>query len=130
MRTIAQIAFPNLTQFSDLFSEYKLWDNKDKNKNYSSINRENNSKISSYYIIDSVLENHKYFHSLSVQSTDIVIEYIKNNMLCIPDDSIYFRINIWNSKQSLVTAQYNLIIGSKWLAVIDTKSIPILDINI
>jgi len=46
-------------------------------------------------------------------------------MLPVDYDSIYFTINARDDVTALVTAQYNQIIGSRWLALIDANSINV-----
>lgn len=55
-----------------------------------------------------------------------VLDYVRANMIQVDYDTIYFQIIVQNGdpETALVTAQYNQIIGSRWLAYIKTRTIP------
>jgi hypothetical protein len=54
-----------------------------------------------------------------------LIDWIQENMLAVPHDSIYFQVIVRDDVSALVTAQYNQIIGSRWLALIDANSVTL-----
>jgi len=65
------------------------------------------------------------FRSFSVRPHDFVVEHIKKNMLPAgPNDTINFEIVIRSPRQALVVASNSVIIGSRWLALIDPRTIP------
>jgi hypothetical protein len=69
------------------------------------------------------------FFSLYVRPTDEVVAYIKAHMLGLARDTIGFEIVVRRSEtddyEALVIAHNNLIIGNRWLALIDATTLPI-----
>ena len=63
------------------------------------------------------------YSSLYVSAADWVLSRCKE-LLVVPEDQLYFQIIDHTNGWSLVTLQYNTIIGSRWLAYIRTDSIP------
>jgi hypothetical protein len=53
-----------------------------------------------------------------------VIDYIKNNMIRVPYDQIYFEVVVWGDGRALVLARYKQILGQRYLAIIDAATIP------
>ena len=53
-----------------------------------------------------------------------VLQLIERNMVIVAYDEIYFKIVIRSKNSALVVAQHNQIIGSRWLAIIDPKTVP------
>ena len=45
-------------------------------------------------------------------------------MLLLDNDTMTFQITERSSGTALVTIQYSLILGSRWLAIIDPATIP------
>lgn len=67
-------------------------------------------------------------NSLSVTGVSLELRnYLETTILHVPNDSIYFELIRRDDGTALVTAQYNVIIGSRWLAVIDAATIPAFD---
>jgi hypothetical protein len=65
------------------------------------------------------------FFSLYVRPTDEVLDWIKANMLPLSRDTIGFEIVVRDEHEALIIAHNNLIIGSRWLALIDATTLPI-----
>lgn len=53
-----------------------------------------------------------------------VIKAIENNMLLSNDYTINFSIIVRDNGTSLLIAQYDKILGDRWLAILATRSIP------
>jgi len=64
------------------------------------------------------------FEVFEVMPTDKLIDFVKENMLAIDYDSIYFEIICYENNTAMLIAKYNQIIGSRWIAMIDINSIP------
>jgi hypothetical protein len=69
------------------------------------------------------------FFSLYVRPTDELVAWIKANMLPLSRDTIGFEIVVRRSEtddhEALIIAHNNLIIGNRWLALIDASTLPI-----
>lgn len=61
--------------------------------------------------------------SLAVDCMPDVEAWIYQNMLQIDYDKIYFTITVRDNGTALVCAQYNQIIGDRWLALIDAADL-------
>jgi len=61
--------------------------------------------------------------SIYVKPSDSVVEFIKNSMLAINHDSISFKVVIFSNGDADIYAEYNLIIGSWYLARVSAKEI-------
>jgi hypothetical protein len=62
--------------------------------------------------------------SMAVKPQPWLVEWIKTNLLFIEYDTLHFEIVIWTKREALVIVSYGKIIGSRWLAIIDPKTIP------
>lgn len=65
-------------------------------------------------------------YSLDVSPTRDVLSIIENNMIMSDCYRYSFSVYIWNKREALVVCNYNLIIGSCYLAVVNPKTIPAL----
>ena len=102
------LAFPDMTDFSELFG------NQEPKQNYEFAEK---SVISNWLLFSD-------HHSEYRQPTDKTLQYVRANMLPVDYDSIYFEVINREDGTSLVTAKYNQILGSRWLAFVDTETIP------
>ena len=119
-----KIAFPDARSLADLFDDviqidprsglqaptvatFPSWDKGNRSKSY----------LSGYMTVGAG-------HSFHVKPKSEVVEFIRNNMLHGSNDRIYFRVVVWENGEALVMAEYNQIIGSSYLAVIDAATIP------
>jgi hypothetical protein len=122
-----KIAFPEAKSLADLFSEIKApegtapiiatfpsWEA----GTWSDRGGRSKSYVQGWL---NVSEPRRSFH---VQAKPEVIDWIRDNMLHGKNDRVYFEAHIWDDGRALVTAQYNQIIGSAYLAIIDAKTIP------
>lgn len=62
--------------------------------------------------------------SLRVIPSDAIKTTVTESMLKLDNDTIYFKIIGYDDGTALVTADYNIILGDRWLAVIDASTIP------
>jgi hypothetical protein len=136
------LAFPNAKHFADIFTQFSAWQSFAKvqaivpsmwqAEDY--VLPRNPSKpmrkvkisvpIGAYCAVDNRSDVDGGYNSLAVRANDQVIEWIKTHMLPLKNDSIYFQIIVRNDGSALVTANNNLIFGSRWIAIIDAASIP------
>lgn len=61
---------------------------------------------------------------LQVKVPPAVLDKVFQSTVCIEYDQMYWQVIDWGNGKSLVTCSHNKIIGSVWLAVIETSSIP------
>jgi hypothetical protein len=62
-------------------------------------------------------------HSFAIEPTSELLD-LMDDMLRIDKDSIYFELIVYTDNTAMLIAKYNLIIGSRWIAMIDVDSIP------
>jgi hypothetical protein len=113
------IQFPEVNSFSELFvKSHKDFDvNKPVFPELLIDIHGVKEKVSSYCGLSGFSKT-----AISVYPTDIVIENIKNNSVCVAGPYFFEIIN--HGKTCLVLWKYNSIIGSRWLAHINFKSLP------
>lgn len=70
------------------------------------------------------VDGSKGFYFFKVQPTEMVVEFLKKSLVFIDYDEIYFQAIMRNDGEALITANYNRIIGSRWLALIPHSEIP------
>ena len=61
--------------------------------------------------------------SCRVELADWLVDWIRDNMLPVDYDTIYFTATNRGDGWTLISAQYNQIIGSRWLALVRTVSV-------
>jgi hypothetical protein len=105
---VKTVAFPEVSKFSDLFGN---------------IEPKQNREFADKAVISNWLLYSDH-HSEYRAPTEKTLEYVRNNMLPVDYDSIYFRVIDRGDNETLIVAQYNQIIGSRWLAFIKTDSVP------
>lgn len=106
------IAFPNNTLFADLFEQ---------TDNFNlELDKTAHNVLSDYCSIDNQGEH----YSVKVKPHQHIIDFVKNNMIAVDYDSIYFKIIVHDNGWALVTAQYSQILGSHYLAYIDANTQP------
>lgn len=126
--TARPLAFPEAQSFWDIFEAAGPYRNTDPAKAHLTpaewplIRTANGFVVGSYLSISGY---HVPYSSLRVRPRPEVVEYIKANMLPIEHDRIFFKATVRASGEVLLTADYNSIIGSRWLAVVG--SVPELD---
>ena len=105
------VAFPYIRTFAELFPVLT-----DRRQAHAF---GNSSEISNWV---QIREPAKYSHTRAMLP-QWLIDWLQENMLAVDHDSIYFQVIVRDDQHALVTAQYNQIIGSRWLALIDTNSV-------
>lgn len=112
------LGFPSATRFADLFSVIPdLTDSK--LLSYQDRDGKTRSNGTRTWIWGNIDGKHRSFH---VQPTDGVMRYITDTD--VVGGSKYFQITDRGDNVSLVTVVWDQIIASRWLAFIDTDSIP------
>ena len=107
---VRPVAFPEIRTFAELFPV--LTDEKQSHPFCK-------SEVSNWIHISGVYG----YDSTRAVLPQWLIDWIQNNMLAVDHDSIYFNVIVRDDQHALVTAQYNQIIGSRWLALIDANSV-------
>jgi len=112
------LGFPSATKFSDLFS---VLEGETESKQVQYQDRDGNTRINGTrtWIWGNINDKHRSFY---VQPTDGVMRYITDSD--VVGGSKYFQITDRGDNVSLVTVVWDQIIASRWLAFIDTDSIP------
>lgn len=108
---IKRLAFPKLNDFNDLFEVVK------KDYNWAEASGERHR---SYYLSCS---NFKQYCTCYVKPKQAILDHIKEDMIS-DCGGIYFELVYHDDDDVLVIAKYQSIIGSRWLASINFKSIP------
>ena len=108
-----EINFPEAQKFSDLFARI---DSRIEDHNPAGL-----IKISSYCALSG--QDFDY-SSIEVEPAKQLIDWVVEHMLYIEHDDITFSIVRHDEKNALVLAKYGQIIGSSYLAYIDTSTIP------
>lgn len=67
----------------------------------------------------------KTYKTLWVRPRADVLKVLGGRMVSIDNDEITFEVVYQKDGSALVTAQYNKILGSHWLAYVDGKSVPL-----
>lgn len=62
--------------------------------------------------------------SLAVKPAQNLVDWITVTMIFIDCDRLYFDVVVRDRGNALVTVKYNRIIGSRWIASIDPRTIP------
>lgn len=78
-------------------------------------------KLSSFVTVESA--DNRRTH-LDVTLTPQAIDVIRANLLHIDDDMINVQVIVWEDGRALVEAHHGKILGSVWLAFIDSSTIP------
>lgn len=122
--TAKPLAFPEVKSFDELFVDYAPWNStlsrRPTPQAIEGIKASKHGQIGPYLSM-------RDGHSLAVRPSPAVVQYVKDNMLPIVEDHIYFEVIDRGEGESLVTASYNKIIGSRWLALIKTSTVPRVD---
>ena len=107
-------------QFSDFFSEYKPYIVN--SKEFKPIPFGEKATIGNWLQVSKAQTAYNW--SFNIKPTNKLIEIAKQSMLSIDYDQIYFRLMLYSNGTAMLIAQYNQIIGSRWIAMIDINSIP------
>lgn len=112
------LGFPSAEKFSDLFSVLE-GATESEVVNYQDREGKTRSNGTRTWIWGNIDGKHRSFY---VQPTDGVMRYITDTD--VVGGSKYFQITDRGDNVSLVTVVWDQIIASRWLAFIDTDSIP------
>lgn len=108
-----KLLLPEVVDFDELFKvtgEKQRWP--------FNATRKNTSKISSWL-------RFRHGKNIEVKPSVEVLRAVRDNMLDLEErDEIYFEVIEHENGWALVIAQYNLIIGSHWIAYIDASTLP------
>lgn len=63
-------------------------------------------------------------HWLTVDPPNSVIEWVGENMLLMDRDTLNFSVVMRRGGTALILVSYNIILGSKWLAIVDARTVP------
>jgi len=120
------LSFPEITCFQELFPEHRphksgrvYWPQVFLRPEQRSKNRDE-GRIGEYCAIT----GRGTYESLSVRPTPAVVEQIRKDAVVGDAGPIFFKIIRRDDGSALVTWSYNSILGGRWLAVIDAKTIP------
>lgn len=128
-----EILFPEIKSFSEMFESATLIKSLD---GYESTNvhtfqvdeilrsgriRKGTGRahISSFCVVTVPNPRH-----LDVVPNEKIVEAIRAHMLLCDQYVINFHITVRDDGTALVTAKYNMILGSRWFALIDANTIP------
>jgi hypothetical protein len=118
--TAKPLAFPSVKSFGELFTHAQRWSSADLNARGTRLargGREANT-VSGYL----TLSGQGRRESMKVTPSAKVLSYLSENMLALKD-SLYFEVHL-RDDGALVVAKHNKIIGDRWLAMIDSSTIP------
>lgn len=117
------LAFPEIRSFHELFEAAEPWDkNSEKRMGLIPASSSSHGRRRETLYIGPYLTLGGG-RSMAVRPTQMVIDWIKNNMLTM-DDRLFFEIVDRGEGDALVIVSHNKIIGSRWLAMIDASTIP------
>jgi hypothetical protein len=63
------------------------------------------------------------YGSIYVMARKELEEYVRANMIRIEHDSLYYEIIEYDDGTALILVQYNQILGNRWLAIVDAKTL-------
>lgn len=126
------IAFPDVESFLDLFPTSQPYDSKAalpslltlpswESGTWSDKARKTVFQVGGYCIA----RRNGNFGSFQVTSiSELLKEYIRNNVLHCSNDRMHFEVVFWNNNRAAIYLQHGVIIGSHTLAVVDASTIP------
>jgi len=111
------LLFPNADSFSDIFEHV------DSGKKIVAVLKSDDPQIKDKMGIGNwvMMSGGKSFHATPKK---VVIEALEKSLILVNYDEIYFEIVDRGGGDALVLAKYNQIIGSRYLAIIDPRTIP------
>lgn len=125
-RDVRTIHFMDAEKFSDLFEEWRWWENDGavlakSGAMYPEIPVPN----SDHATISSYCSTHRtgLSDSLHVKPKQEVIDFLFRSMIFPDYDSVYFELVLQSGGTLLVSAKNNVIIGSRWLAMMPGSAI-------
>jgi len=121
------IRFPELTSFADFFPELgtearTLWETESwEAGTWSDRRRETVFQVGSYVSVSGrTLRDGHHVQRIP----DFLRDFIRDNMLHTSNDRTSFKVIPWNDGRALVLIEYGMILGSRYLGIIDADTIP------
>lgn len=125
------LQFPNVKSFADLFETATRYDHSkplDGRLEWPLVGNTGpivgrntaGNVITSYCCVQST----PHRESMHVRPRSEVIEFIRQRMIQIDYDHIYFNVIMRSDGTALITASYNQILGSYWLALVPASTVP------
>lgn len=122
------IVFPGFRNFSDLFHSPVPYLPTPSHTAKNLLNLQCRGSRSRFRVSNSLRVSRlgRVSECFEVKLTDPVIAYIKKCVLRVEWDVASFEVNVWNNanNEALVIFQHSLIIGSNYLAIIKSDTIP------
>ena len=122
-----QVRFPKISRFDEIFSDYRI--GYEIGKRHWPVIELRPGLIETFGIKATIGEyclvntSNTFLYPMHVRPTSEIIRSIRDDCVVPDAGPLYFRI-IGRDKTALVCWHYNSIIGDRWLAVIDPKTIP------
>jgi hypothetical protein len=122
-----KVAFPDERDFRVLFPESSVFDFDNRNTRQSwtvsEIDRNGvKLNIRSFCSVSDARKNAMHRNPMNVQPSQAVLDYLAAAL--VVSGTISFEVVIRSRKEALIVAQYSEIIGSRWLALVDPKTVP------
>jgi hypothetical protein len=112
---VKNILMPDAKAFGDLFGAFKPWKYKP-------------GDATPFIQLDTKLVLQCYCMNMAGKSMEVwplaAVEDVVNQSIVVRDDHLYFELVDQKDGETLVVVKHNRIIGSRYLAVIATESIP------
>jgi hypothetical protein len=114
-----ELAFPDIKKFDELFEAHS-----DDKSSFENIPLHSDEVEGQYLTPFCSLRNFEEHYSMYVKPSAAVVDFVKNSTIGIEYDHMFFQIIRRSKDECLVTVSYSQIIGSRWIATIDTSSVP------
>ena len=103
--------------FSDLFTDRRAW-NSETDGHPNDV--EPDTGIGHYMAVS----GGPAYRSFWVRPTPRLVDFITRHMFLLDDDRKYFEVVERVDGTALILAKYNQILGSRWLTIVPTDSLP------
>lgn len=128
--TESRVVFPELRRFSDLFDVVAKTENDRPGPRFFTTTDYHPKTRKPFSCQISVgpycsVRAEGTTYALWVRANDKIFKYISGNFIGGARDSIFFEVIFWDDGRALVTSSNNQILASRWLAVVDAKSVPL-----
>ena len=126
------ILLPDAHRFDELFAEWHPWELpwSDERRRPASYRTEwleegrRGRRERAWMTFGPYLSISPGHRALWVKPTVRAYEAVLDATIRVAYDTISYEIIVWNPAEALVVAKHNMIIGSRWLAIIDPLTIP------
>jgi hypothetical protein len=125
-----RILFPNLTRWEQLVAAFSTSERlapyvvQGSEAHTPTERRRGDTEIGPFCTMDLSKASGPHHASVWIRAHDSVYRALATYMLMIRGDHIGFHIVAWTPTTALVYAQYGLILGAEWVAMIDPNTIP------